>query len=201
MDGVLSWLLARLQSNEVAAVIIAALIAGATGLFRRGRLGWSISHQHNFLVPIQPPQGAAKLAQPALQTVYTRDIWVQNVGRGSITNIELVLNYPPQHYEIWPQREFQVVMNPDGRMVIKVASLGAREFFTVVMLSVAHELPLVTNVRSSDGVARAVTMGPQQIFSRPFVQLLRLMLFLGIAAAVYLVLLLAQWLSLLTKGS
>jgi hypothetical protein len=49
---------------------------------------------------------------------YTRDIagyiWVQNTGRGLITNIEVVLNYPPQHYEIWPQREYQVETNPMG---------------------------------------------------------------------------------------
>jgi hypothetical protein len=141
------------RGNEAVAVVLTALIAGILRILRKGRLVWSISHQHTFVVPV-----------PALQPVYTRDVWVQNTGRGSVTDVEVVLNYPPQDYEIWPQREFQVTRNPGGRLVIKVASLGAREFFTIVMLSVGAELPLVTNVRSSDGMARTVKHGASANF-------------------------------------
>jgi hypothetical protein len=192
MDEAYNWLVERLQSSEVVAVVIAAVIAGLARILRRGRLVWSISHQHMFVVPIQPPPPQG---QPSVQPVYTRDIWVQNTGRSPVTDVEVVLVFPPQHFEIWPQRAFQVSRNPDGRCVITVASLGPQEFFIIVMLSPVAELPLLANMRSSDGMAHSVNMGPQQIYPRAVLVLLRVLLFLGVAAAAYLVLHLIQWLS------
>jgi hypothetical protein len=53
------------------------------------------------------------------------------------------------------------------------------------MLSVGAELPLVANVRSSDGTARTVNMGPQQLFARSYLELLRIFLYVGVFSAVY----------------
>jgi hypothetical protein len=145
----------------------------------------------------EPPQEDTNVpaVQPVPLVVHTRDVWVQNTGRGLVRDIEIVLNYVPQHYEIWPNREFQTAENPDGRFVIKIASLGSREFFAIVMIAARAELPFVANVRSSEGIARQVRMGPQQILSRPFIEVVRVLLFLGVAAAAYLILRVIEWLS------
>jgi hypothetical protein len=195
MDGAYEWLIERAQSSEVVAVALTFLIAALVRIFRRGRLAWSISHQHTFIVPPEaPPEqpGDEVVAPPVVLVIHTQDIWVQNTGHSPLSNVEVVLNYAPPHYEVWPQREFEAVRNPDDRLIIKVPSLGPREFFTIVMIS-REELPLVANVRSSEGVARRVRMGPQQILSRPFIELVRVLLFLGILAAVYIAVRLVQW--------
>jgi hypothetical protein len=61
-----------------------------------------------------PCRSSTMLLKGADGFLHAGYIWAQNTGRGLITNIEVVLNYPPQHYEIWPQREYQVETNPMG---------------------------------------------------------------------------------------
>ena len=74
--------------------------------------------------------------------------------------VEITLNYPPQHYEIWPQRAYQQSINPAGKLIIKEDGLGRRKFFTIAMIDVLRDLPLVLNVRSDGGVAGNVLMAP-----------------------------------------
>jgi hypothetical protein len=108
----------RLQeSNEVLAVVIAAglsIVIAVVGRFLspRGRVKWAVTHEHTFLThPTPPPppptqQPGTRVvptvtpppAQPLL--VFTRTIWVQNVGRAPIEDVEIIFNYHPQHFEI-----------------------------------------------------------------------------------------------------
>src|SRR4051794_25591160 len=129
-------------SDEVMAVLIAAglsvLIAVIGRLFSpRGRIAWAVWHQHVFLTH-HPQQG------PLL--VHTRYIWVQNIGRASVEDVEVIFNFPPHHFEIWPQRQYESATNPGNNLIVKFRNLSAREYFAIALLNVAADLPRVTNV-------------------------------------------------------
>lgn len=213
MEDLPVWLQNLLRSNEVIAALIAFGLAALWELLQRklaprGRLLWAISHEYIFLVPpqvqIAPPEpvpaaeGSHEVAptepQPVREPglIRTREIWVQNGGRAPVHDVEVVLNWRPHHYQIWPQRNFTEQVNPAGLLVIGVPTLGHREFFTIAIIDV-RELPNVANVRSSDGVARQVTMGPQQVQPRWKLEILRAVLFIGAFSIIY-------WLIRLVRG-
>jgi hypothetical protein len=161
MLGIVHQFLERLwESNEVLAVIVAAVLS-VTGwiivrlFLPRGKIAWGVSHQHAFL--LQKPQ-------PGM--VYTKQIWVQNIGRAPVQNIEMVFAAPPNHFDIWPQRHFTTAQNPNGNLIVGVDNLNPREYFTISMLQVGIDTPLVTNVRWNGGVGRQRQMAPQQVLPR-----------------------------------
>lgn len=208
MQSIQHWLIGMLKSPEIVAVLLTALIAFLIGRLRKGRLKWAVAHQHAFWLRAQPQDAPqVPLEQPAQLPaqqdaapvqdllIRTRQLWIQNTGRSAVRDVEVVLNYAPQHYELWPQRAYDSVPNRDGRLVIKVESLGPKEFFTLAMLDARMDLPEVMNLRSSDGTASQVAMAPQQIFSRTLIGFLWLLVFLGVFAAFYWSILLLQLLT------
>jgi hypothetical protein len=142
----------------------------------------------------QPQNEEPRPALPPL-LVRTRQIWIQNVGRASINKVEVVLNYPPQHYEIWPQRQYNSVTNPVGNLIILVESLAATEYFTISMLDGTKDLPNVTNVRCTEGTAKHVPMGPQRILPRYAVEGGRILIIFGGFSAIYWLIRAVQWLA------
>ena len=147
------------ESDEVVAVLIAALLSVIGWLLirfftPRGKLAWGVSHQHAFL--LQNPQPGT--------LVYTKQLWIQNVGRAPVQGIEVILASSPNHFDIWPQRHFTTAQNPSGNLVINVDNLSRREHFTVSMLNVGVDTPPVTNVRWNGGVGRERLMAPGQVF-------------------------------------
>lgn len=203
-------------SVEVVAAIISVILTTLIGLVGRiiaprGRLKWGVSHQFAFAFPVTPQRagqneqtekgggpGSEKQevapVEPAPRTmlVRTREIWFQNIGRAPVTGIEVVLNYPPQHYEIWPQREYDQAVNPAGRLILKVRTLAFREQFTISMLDAQMDLPEVLNVRWDKGLGIQVPMGPQQIHPRWVLESVRLFLIFGGFSAIYWVVRLFQ---------
>ncbi|ODR94222.1 hypothetical protein AUC69_03480 [Methyloceanibacter superfactus] len=175
------WFQQFLSSDEMVAAVIAVLLAALIEIIQRffaprGRVRWAVAHE--FAYEVRQTQGQALL-------IRTRHIWIQNVGRAPVKNLEVVLNYRPEHYEVWPQRAYSEDTNPEKRLVVNVASLAAREFFTIGMISATQELPAVMNVRSSDGMGRPVLMGPTQIQPRWVLEMLRFLLFLGAFSLIY----------------
>ncbi|MFT4002885.1 MAG: hypothetical protein QM684_21840 [Rhizobium sp.] len=118
----------------------------------------------------------------------TQQIWFQNTGRSSIQDIEIVLNWKPQHFEIWDPRQWDKAVLPDGRFVIKIPSLYRNEFFTISMIDTINDLPAVLNVRWLGGRGKSVTMGPQRIFPLWFNLTLLAFLFSGVVSILYLLL-------------
>lgn len=179
--GVLATFFQRLwESDEVIAVIVAALLSLVGGILiriftPRGKLAWGVSHQHAFyLQHLQPPT-----------LVYTKELWIQNVGRASVENIEVILASPPNHFDIWPQRNFTRTQNPNGNLIITVDSLSRGEYFTLSMFNITLDTPPVTNVRWSGGVGQQRPMAPQQVL-KPWQRRLGLALVLfGVFSLLY----------------
>lgn len=163
----------------------AALLAVVTALVgrwltARGRLVWAVSHQHWYRMP--------RLDQDGTFPVITQQIWFQNVGRAAIDAVEIVLNWRPQHFEIWSPRQFETSTLADGRFVLQIPSLAGQEHFTISMIDTVRELPAVINVRSKAGVARELPMAPQRIWPTWFLVLGWVVLFVGAVTVGYLLL-------------
>src|SRR5689334_20969192 len=96
-----------LASNEVLAVVVAALLSFVGWVLLRiytghPKVAWAFSHQHAFYLN--------KSAPPIL--AYTKDIWIQNVGRALAENVQLILPSEPAHFDVWPQVSYQKNSNP-----------------------------------------------------------------------------------------
>ncbi len=162
-----------INSQIVQALLIASIIGITARLFSpKGKLIWGVSHQHYYNMP--------KIEGDGTFPVVTQQIWFQNLGRLPIEEIEVVINWKPQHYEIWFPREWQPSETPDKRFLLKVPSLSARELFTLSMIDTRPELPEILNVRWKGGIGRRVLMSPQRIYPMWINYLILMTLFFGL---------------------
>jgi hypothetical protein len=176
------------SSDEVLAVVIAALLSLLSWivlriLTPRARIAWGISHQHAFLLQNLQSQ----------TIVYTREIWIQNIGRARAEGLEVILNAAPNHFDVWPQRHFAQLTNPNGNLIIKFDDLNRREHVTISMFQPMIQLPLVTNVRWSGGQGMQLPMAPQRVWPNWFIRVLFALLILGAFTILYVIVRLVQY--------
>lgn len=163
------------------ALIIAAITAVAARLFTpKGRLIWGVSHQHHYRMP--------NLEKGDTFPVVTQQVWFQNTGRSAINDIEIILNWKPQHFEIWDPRNWDAGYTPDKRFLLKIPSLNRGESFTLSMIDTINDLPMVLGVRWHGGEGAKVEMGHQRIFASWITVTLALLMFVGIISILYLTL-------------
>jgi hypothetical protein len=170
-----------LSFNIAQAVIIAILTAIVTRYLQpKGKLVWGFSHQHLYLVP--------RLDEDGSYPVRTQQIWIQNTGRKSVEEIEFVLNWKPQHLEVWDPRHYTTTILPDGRYSLLFRNLSSSEAFTISILDTFRDLPVIVAVRWKDGIGKQVNMGPQQIPSPRMLWILRALLLIGLTTILFLLL-------------
>ncbi|KAB0459930.1 MULTISPECIES: hypothetical protein [Agrobacterium] len=168
------------------ALIIALITAIVARIFTpKGKLIWGVSHQHHYRMP--------NLSNGETFPVVTQQVWFQNTGRSPIQEIEVVLNWKPQHFEIWDPRHWGADFLPDRRFVIKIPSLNSREIFTVSMIDTVNELPAVLSVRWLGGIGKQVEMVPQRQFSTAFNVTVLTILFAGTISIFYFLLQVVLW--------
>jgi hypothetical protein len=119
-------------------------------------------------------------------SVRAASLFVNNTGRDGASDLEIVFNWKPPYLNIWPQRDYTVGTNPDGRYIIKVANLGTKEFLGLDLLAVNAELPDVVQVRSSQGAGVQITMVPQPVYAKWKIICARFLVFMGLASVIYL---------------
>lgn len=169
------------NSNLAQTLLIAAITAVAARLFTaRGRLLWSVSHAHLYLVPRIDADGAFP--------VRTQQIWFENAGRAAIEDVEIILNYPPQHLEIWDPRVFTRENLPDNRVALRFPNLAGREKFTISMIDTFSDLPRVVSVRWKNGTGRFFPMAPQRVWPRRVLYPLLALWLVGVTACVFVAL-------------
>ena len=78
-------------------------------------------------------------------------------------------------------------------------SLAPKEVLYIEVLSVNEELPNIVTVRSSNCIAQDINMYPQPVVSDSMRKVVAILLFLGLATAVYLIIFLIQFLVLRTS--
>jgi hypothetical protein len=164
-------------------LVQAILIAIATALLARffqpkGKLIWSTSHQHYY---------SMRNLDGGHFPVRTQQLWVQNVGKAAIEGVEIILNYPPQHLEVWSPRAYDQQVLEDRRLVLTFPYLASNEFFTVSMLDTISDIPVVLSTRSKSGLGKQIEMGPQRLYPRWIGLLLVLFACFGIGSLVWFV--------------
>ncbi len=177
---VISWVLNRLNSRSV------KLLKGTR-------------HAHSFLVnqPLLNPQG--QVVQPN-QLAHTASVVLHNKGRATATNVELVFNYSPMCINFWPLRSYTEKVLADGRHVYKFDSLAPDEYVGVELLSINKDLPGLFNARCDQVVATDVRLVPHQVVAQWKIQAVLVLSLMGMAAAVYLLLVVLQILVLGTPS-
>ncbi len=184
--------------KEVVALLV-PLVTWSLNMFFRSKAHLNVATPHSFTFLVQQPliDREGKQILPT-QTVHTNSFIVYNSGREAATKLELVFNWKPMCLNIWRSRHFEEHVEPDGRYVLIFQSLSPNETLGCEILSVNSDLPNLITVRSDQCVAQFVNMYPQPVLSPVKRRLVVLLLAAGLAAVVYVAILLIQFLVLKT---
>lgn len=177
----MEWLNSLLASPYTQPVVI-AVITTLIGriVLSRGKLSWGVSHMHFYQMP--------RLDDGGSFPVRTQQIWFHNPGRNAIEDVEIVLNWRPQHFEIWDPRLYAVMSLPDGRFAITVPTLAGSESFTLSIIDTFNDIPRVVNVRFKGGLGRLIEMIPQRVYPRWTIFCLLALTLIGIVTTINLLL-------------
>jgi hypothetical protein len=168
-----------------------------TGAKPKAKLHWTSPHAFTFLVqePLQDAQGV--VVRPT-QTVCTASVRVINSGREAAHRVELVFNFRPQYLNLWPVRSYEERTDADRRHMMIFENLAPKEELGIEIMSVNQDLPALLQVRSAECVARQVQLMWFAKVAQWRIQVARLLMFIGLAAAVYWLITLVQLLVLKT---
>lgn len=177
--------------KELVSLGFALLTALVLWLFRaRVRLLWGLTHGFAFMIRPTPPapaaQGGAQLPAPQPFLILSTSLILVNDGRVPATNVEVVFNWQPENFEVWPARPYQTVTGADGRFTLQFANVAPKEQFQIELLT-AHRRPDMLNVRCSECVGRAIPMRPMRILPKWASITFWSLAFLGLAAVIYIV--------------
>lgn len=156
------------------ATIVVSLLSGYLAQFLRPRsklLCWS---PHNFIFNLR---NEGVLLQ-------TNSLTVQNVGRLPAEDVEIIHKQPPDFFELFPSMQYEEVTNPNGEHVIKLKSLGPKEWVLVQLLSYKTP-PVFNNVRWKHGQGKWVTIQPQCVLPKWLLVLLNALVLIGVGTIVY----------------
>lgn len=169
------------QNDVVQALIIFGLTAIISTLFtKRGKLVWGFSHQHFYRI--------TRIDGEGVFPIRTQQVWFQNTGRAAVEEIEIVLNWKPQHFEIWNPRKYETSELEDSRFIIQIPYLSDNEAFTISMLDSFKDLPSIVNVRSKTGQPKSISMRPQRIVPRSIIFVLTSLIMIGFSTVLFLLL-------------
>ncbi len=124
-----------------------------------------------------------QLRTPAI-ALRTDSLTIQNVGRQPATNIEIVHQVRPDHFQFSTQIDFSEVTTPSGEHVIKIPSLGAQEYVNIQLLSHTNQ-PVLLNVRSAEGRAQLIQVHLQRVMPITVQWLAGILMLLGSGFLLY----------------
>ena len=180
-------------SKEIGALVIGFFIALFTRAIQpRARLIQSVRHQFHYLVQEPVRNADGEIVSPT-QNVKVVSVSIANTGRLPATKVELVFNWRPQFFNVWPLRHYEERVHFDNRYSIILDSLAPKESFGVNLLSVNREIPELCNVRSEQCEAVEREMIPQIVIKRPLFITLWILLTVGFFATIYIILSVIQW--------
>lgn len=164
----------------------------------KAKLIYSTRHEFTFLVqePLKDPNG--NIIRPN-QTAHTQSLTIQNMGKETATKIQVVLNWRPKCLNVWPVRPFtDTEANSDRRYTIQFESLAPREYVTLEMLDINNELPRLLNLRSDQCLAREIQTTLVEVVAVWKQRAFQFFALLGLAAALYIAIIIIQFLVLRT---
>ncbi|MDB5478930.1 MAG: hypothetical protein JWM96_1425 [Alphaproteobacteria bacterium] len=158
--------------------IVVGLIGGYLAQFIQPKSKLIIWSPHNFVFNVRQENESSI-------TLQTNSITLQNVGRLSAEGIEIIYKKRPDFFELYPSREYSEFINSNGEHVIKIDSLGSKEWVVIQLLSYINP-PFLSNVRWKNGQAKVVQIQPQIIYPRWLLMILNILVLIGIVSVLYL---------------
>ena len=184
--------------KEIVSLLVPVITLVLNSLFKaKAKLQVALPHQFTFLVQ-EPLINAEGQQVSPTQTVRTNSFIIRNAGRDKATKLELVFNWKPMCINIWPVRHYEEHIEPDRRYVLIFDSLAPGEVLGAEVLTVNGDLPNLVTVRSAECTAQNINMYPQPVISNNVRRTATVLMALGLAASVYLGIVLVQFLVLRT---
>lgn len=126
--------------------------------------------------------------------IRTDSLTIQNIGRHPATNVEIVHKARPDHFQFSTPIDFNESVTPTGEHIIKIASLGPKEFVNLQLMS--HTSPaVILNVRCAEGAAQLIQVHLQRLVPRWLQIVAVTLMLLGAGFALYWVAASALYLS------
>ncbi|MBI5524646.1 MAG: hypothetical protein HY910_18620 [Desulfarculus sp.] len=171
----------KIVSYIVTAVL--SLITGYLSQFIQPKSRLVYWSPHNFLFNLQNEE----------ITLLTNSIIVQNTGRLPAEHVEIIHKQRPDFFELFPSMEFQEGVNPNGEHVIKLNSLGPKEWVLVQMLS--YRTPTIfSNIRWLHGQGKMVQIQPQRVLPKWVNLITRALIIIGMGTVFYYLVLVSYYL-------
>lgn len=180
-------------SKEIAALTVSVLGTIFARLIQpKAKLIHSERHHFHYILQEPIRDATGKVVKPT-QTVIVRSYSVSNTGKSTATNVELVFNWKPSHFNVWPLRHYTTRDHPDGRFSLVLENLAPKEVFGMELLSVNVDLPVLCNVRSEQTESVERPMILQIIYPGWARAVVGWLMFAGLVTSIYLLLALLQW--------
>jgi len=190
--------LIEIYGKEIVSLLVPILAWALNGFFKaKAKLQVALPHQFTFIIQEPLLDANGQQIRPT-QSVKTNSFIIRNAGRVPATKVELVFNWKPMCLNLWPVRHYEEFTEPDARYVLIFDSLAPNEILGIEVLSVNNDLPNLVTVRSAECVAQEITMYPQPVVSNKVRFAALTLMALGLATAVYLSIVLVQFLVLKT---
>ncbi len=172
-------------------------VAWALARFFRAKAKLILASPHSFTFLVQEPlrDTDGNVVTPT-QTVRTVSYLLKNTGSEPANKVELVFNWKPICINIWPSRHITEHVEADNRYVVMFDSLAPDEFVGFELLTVNADAPALITARSEQCVAKSVEMYPQPVVKLWLARLLGLLVLVGTGTAIYVALLVLQFLLL-----
>lgn len=127
------------------------------------------------------------LKDPKIE-IRTDSLTIQNAGRKPASNIEIIHQDRPDHFQFSQAVRYEEEVSPNGNHIIKIPTLGPKEHVNIQLLSYVKQ-PVLLNVRSEEGTAKLIPVQFQRIFPQWFNFLAVVLFLVGLGTILY-------WLSL-----
>jgi len=175
---------------QLVAAGLAILIAVAKWLLQaRVKLVWGLSHSFIHNVDLE------KRTEEEFEHVLVGTSYhlLSNTGRKAATDVEVTFNWVPKNFEVWPQRQFQQGVNPNGRFIVKFDSISPKEQLSLNMLTFSDRVPEILSVRSRETQGEFIPLTTNRQYSRWVALILLALVTLGLAACIYIIIQLVGW--------
>ncbi len=147
-------------------------------LEKKPRVVWW--HSHNFLFTLPSQQNAEGVQIPAFQ-ILTNSITIQNMGRKTASFVEIIHKSRPDFFMLQPALNYSESYTPTEGHVIRIESLGPKEFFGLELLSHVR-VPELLSIRFDNGHARLINTRNFQEYPPYVIKILLFLVLAGIGA-------------------
>ena len=173
------WMLSSPVHQFLSAVAISLVSAVLLGFFKQKvKIVWGSANLHAHRVP----------AGDTTVFVATEKFYVQNLGKKGASRVEIIFSGQPSAYTVYPPRDYEQKMIPEGKFSISFPSLAPSELLIVDTIDVDSQNLKLEAVLCADVMAKQVNFMPQRQFGNLFNATVVYLVAAGFVGTVYVIL-------------